>query len=237
MPSTTTTTLDRPLGSPSYAPRVSHSRVAWLPWTDPNPIATTRHERTFAGELAQIAGAPADSHARSDTTAVLNALRGGLTVEQLLENAPGLRPTRLHRAYQDLEERRRVAVEAWQQIAAEPTVASLHEHGQHAAKLVPVLVHRLLETADIDEGLLPRVAAHLVSGVDEVQRLVHNTELELDRRLDPVDAMAISRTLYDPTSDCIFARVEHLPTRVGSLVPTRVAALLNEHVQGLALLS
>lgn len=237
MSTNSTLMLDRPGDGPAYAPRVMWGRVAWLPWVNPGPIATARHERTFIAELAGRAGAPTPEFTRSDLTAVLNALRGGLTVDALLSNAPGLQLGRLYGAYEEIEDRRRRATIAWDAIVADPTPESLEEHGEQAARLVPVLVQRLLETADIDAALLPRVTASLVAGIGDVRRLIHQSEAELDRRVDDATAMAISRTLYDPTSDCVFSRVEHLPERVGSLVPTRVAALLNEHVQGLSFLA
>lgn len=239
MSHTATLTVDRPgiARRPSYAPRLTSGRVAWLPWSNAGAIATANGERDFVTDLASRAGDLGAEATRSDTTAVLNALRGGLSTDQLFANAPGLRPERLYRAYQELEERRRRAAAAWSAIVADPTRASLEHHGEDAARLVPVLVHRLLETADVDPALLPRVAARLAHGVDEVRRLIRNTEVELDRRPDPEHAMALSRALYNPMADCIFGRVEHLPERVGCLMPTRVAALLAEHVEGPALRS
>lgn len=236
MSNLTITISDRaaPHGTPVYSPRVLTGRVVWLPWTDPGPIATSQHERVFVAELAEISGGPASTHSRSDVTAVLNALRGGLSVRRLLESAPGLRPERLHRAYDVLEDRRAGSAAAWAAIVREPTVEGLHRHGGVAARLVPVLVHRLLETADVDPGLLPEVARRLARSVEDVRRLAADIELEMNRHTDPSMAMAISRALYDPTSDCVFGRVEHLPERVGALMPTRVAALLDEHVQGAA---
>lgn len=232
-----TTTVERPADAPTYAPRVSATRAAWLPWSNSGPIATATQERAFVAELMQRSGGPAAEHTRSDITAVLNALRGGLTLDELLANAPGLQLGRLHSAYMDLEERRRQAVDAWMAIVEDPTMATLEHYGEQAARLVPVMVHRLLETADIDRGLLPRVAAYLAQGVDEVRTMIRNTELELDRRIGTDDEMELSRALYDPTTDSMFDRVEHLPERVGSLVPTRVAALLNEHIQSASLLA
>jgi hypothetical protein len=230
----TAMTMDHaaPTGMPSYSPRPMTGRVAWLPWTDPGPIATSQQERVFVAELAEVSGGAASTHARSDATALLNALRGGLSVRRLFAQAPGLRPERVHRAYEVLEERRAGSAAAWAAIVDEPTVGTLHALGGQAARLVPVLVHRLLDTADIDPDLLPEIATRLASGVEDVRRLVHRTELEMNRHADIEMAMAISRALYDPTSDCVFGRVEHLPERVGSLMPTRVAALLDEHVQG-----
>ena len=89
-------------------------------------------------------------------------------------------------------------------------------------------MHRLYETAAIDPRNLPRVAAHLAESVESLRTLVRNAEMQLDQGADTATPTAISRTLYDPTSDAIFARPEHLPERVGSLVPTCVAALLCE---------
>lgn len=215
------------LGS-AFSPRVVVGPVPWLPWVDSNPIATAAREDEFVRTLVEESGGQPASHSRADVTALLNALRGGLTVATLRATCPGVRPDRLYSAYQALEARRAESAGAWAAIIEQPTLESLDEYGDVAACLVPVLVNRLRETASIDAQMLHRVSAHLAAEVDQVRRLVRNSELEIDRQPDSSVAIDISRTLYDPMSDCLFARSDYLPDRVGSLVPTRVAALLHE---------
>ena len=122
MSHTATLTVERPgiARRPSYAPRVTGGRVAWLPWSSSGAISTASREREFIAELTHRAGGVADESTRSDITAVLNALRGGLTIDQLFANAPGLRPERLYGAYERLEALRREASAAWSAIVADP---------------------------------------------------------------------------------------------------------------------
>lgn len=212
----------------TFSPRFLSGPVAWLPWSQTNPITTHARERDFVATLAAISDETPREHTRSDVTALLNALRGGLSVDALLYACPGIAPARLLGAYGTLEALRRDAVAAWSDLVAEPTVASLQHVGERAASLVPSLVNRLREAAMVDPGVLPRVAALLAADVEAVRRAIRNAELELDRTTDAATAIAISRTLYDPTTESLFDRASHLPERVGSLVPSRVAALLGE---------
>jgi hypothetical protein len=207
---------------------VRFSTTSWSPWVDARPVATSAAEARFVADLARRCEARPAPHTRADVTAVLNALRSGLALDELLERAPGLRPGRLYGAHLTLDTHRASAVEAWEVLASHPTVDHLERLGADAARAVPVLVNRLRAAATIDPALLPRVAAQLVDDVARTRSTIARTESELDRCLDDDVAAEIGRTLYDPTGDCLFARNDHLPTRVGALVPRRVAALLGE---------
>lgn len=222
----TTELGDRPTASTTTLPRPTVG--TWLPWSDAGAVATPTFERTFVAELADRAAGATEPHTRRDTTAVLNALRGGLPPDELLERAPGLRPRCLHGAYQALEDRRARSARAWLAIMDHPTLDVLAVHHVAAARLMPVLVERLLDAAMIDPQILPRLGGHIAMAVDETARAAQNIEHELDRCADPERRTSISRTLFDPIADCVYARADHLPVRVGSLVPTRVASLLGE---------
>jgi hypothetical protein len=214
--------------APSTTPRIG--LVAWLPWATAYPIATALQERRFLADLeAACDGAPTE-HTRSDTTACLNALRGGLTLAELLEHAPGLQPSRLFGAYLALDELRRASVAAWNAIVAEGSVDSLRRHGELAAGVVPVLIDRLHRSVTIDPENLPRVVRAAADDVESVRRMIERTERLLDRCFDVEDAVALSQTMYHPMAECLFGRPDHLPTRVGSLMPSQVAALLGERV-------
>ena len=222
---TTTTIIDA--GGPSV--RVPRSLGgSWLPWRDATVVATASTERDFVAALTERADGHVEVHARRDTTAVLNALRGGLTVDELLSRAPGLRPRCLHGAYRALEDQRRRAADAWLAIMDHPTLDVLAAHHVAAARLMPVLVERLLDAAMIDPTILPRLGGHVAAAVQETTRAAERIEQELDACRDPERRTTISRTLFDPHADCVYARDDFLPTRVGSLVSTRVAALLGE---------
>lgn len=204
------------------------STTTWSPWSDARPVTTSASEARFVTDLARRCDERPTPHTRSDTTAVLNALRSGLTVEELLDRAPGLRPSRLYGAYLALDACRVAAVEAWEAIVADPTIDALDHHGDLASRVVPVLVNRLRAVITIAPALLPRITGQLADDVDRTTSAVDRTESELDRCDDADAAAEIGRTLYDPTGDCLFARNDHLPARVGALVPRRVAALLDE---------
>lgn len=221
-----TTTVTTPVDGRAVGTRRS-TTATWLPWRDATTIVTPSVERTFVADLEELAGG-SEAHTRRDTTAVLNALRGGLTAGELLARAPGLRPRCLVGAYHALEQRRRRAARAWLAIMDHPTIDVLAEHHVAAARLMPVLVERMLDAAMIDPAILPRLGGHIGAAVQEIARAAENIERELDRCVDPDRRASISRTLFDPHADCVYARDDHLPVRVGALVPTRVASLLGE---------
>lgn len=165
-------------------------------------------------------------------TALLNALRGGLDVESLLAQAPGLRPERLLGAYRSLGAALRSAADAWETVLANPTPATLAEFGDRAALLLPTPI-----------GHLRRIAHHAPHRLrDETTRVglaaerAAATVRHLERRLDTdgltaEERVAIAGRLFDQHRECALAHDDFLPGRVGALVPTRVAALLGEHRQ------
>lgn len=202
--------------------------TAWTPWSSPHTISTAAHERAFVADLATHCGGDVDEHTRSDTTAVLNALRGGLTWSELHEFLPGVKSRRLYGAYLALDGLRLDAVDAWSSIVAGADVDALDEHGDSAARLVPVMVDRLRRWARIDPGQLADVIALNAAGVTGVTRAIDGVERRLQQCTDEDSARSLSQALYSLNGDCLFARTDHVPARVGSLMPTHVAGLLGE---------
>lgn len=212
-------------------PHPSRPAAIWQLWPGPGAPATTAEEHTFVARLATLApatgGRPAPRERRV-VTAVLNALRCGITVDDLLDRAPGLRPCDLLDAYRDLDRRRRIAVRAWHAMERRRTIDSLTEHGPVAAQLLPVLVARLVTAAEIggERGVAYAIAAASVDLAATAE-----TELRLETamaRRSGAERAAVGRQLYDLYEPGLWSTASYLPTRVGSLVPVRVAALLGE---------
>lgn len=231
---------DRTEDSYRSHPRRTHRRLPaapapvanlWLPWRCRNYPATPAEEHRFVAELVGLADLEATSaHTRSDITAVLNGLRGGLTAHELVEHVPGLPPHRLVAAYRDLEHRRADAAAAWDAIVAAGTPAALREHSVAAALLVPVLIDRLWATLAIGEDAFSTTVAKLGAYVEATARNV--TEIETAIAVWPERAVELGTRLYHPYGDAITNRVDHLARRVGTLTPNRVAALLGESPAG-----
>lgn len=211
----------------------------WMPWSVANRPATSRDEQRFLSDLRLVAttqswspdhqGGPDDQPQRSDTTVVLNALRCGLTVDDLFERAPGLNPVRVLRAYLDLEARREKAVYAWEWIVADPSDSTLHEWGPDAATLMSPLVGQLLDVARRQPTRYAVTVANFAVRIDEIGRCIVELERALDAEpLGSQQGVELGRILYEPAGSALTNQPTHLPARVGTLTPTRVSTLLGE---------
>ncbi|MDJ0767423.1 MAG: hypothetical protein QNJ12_01470 [Ilumatobacter sp.] len=200
----------------------------WVPWEAREWPATTAEETAFVDELSALAGGRSAEPRRSDITAVLNALRSGTTVSQLLDVAPGLRADRLCGAHATVEARRRRSENAFRSILCGRTIEDLERHGDAAALLVPVLVERLLRTADNDPRNYRRVLGTITRQVVDAHHDVAHVETQLSRLQPPSEwGIALGRQL----TQRLMSRAEFLPRRVGVLTPIRVAALLGERLE------
>ena len=203
----------------------------WLPWRCRNWPATPTEEHRFVVELAHLADPDATSaHTRSDVTAVLNGLRGGLTADELTANVPGHPPHRLLAAYRDLDQRRAASVAAWEAIVTDGTSTALRTHSVAAAALVPVLIDRLWAVLSIGDEAYRTTVEKLAAYVDATARNV--AEIETALAVWPERAVELGARLYNPYGDAVTNRVDHLARRVGTLTPNRVAALLGEAPTG-----
>jgi hypothetical protein len=208
----------------------------WHPWASRHWPCTSSEEITFVADLAELAGTAVtadDEFERPDVTTLVTALRCGLTVAELSEKARGLRPRRLAAAHAYMERARADAERAWGSIVAEPTPASLRQHGRVAATLLPVIISHL----DLIERSSRRDLESSVRAADS--EIVHTTQgvVMLEQRLEQCVApsehgRAIGGLLYDAYGDGTWALGTFLAPRVGTLVPLRVAALLGEELPG-----
>ena len=209
----------------------------WHPWVSRFWPSTAREETAFVADLQARAAVGVDAAGRDfdrrDVTALVTALRCGLTVEELLARARGLRPARLLAAHRHLELARAAGQGAWQSIVATPTSAALAHFAPLAATLLPVIVGHLeaidrRTPRDLERGILTADA--------EISRTTQSVLL-LEERLDACTApsdrgRAIGSLLYDAYGDGAWALGTFLSPRVGTLVPLRVASLLGEDTPG-----
>ncbi|MFT4773504.1 MAG: hypothetical protein ACI9ME_000803 [Ilumatobacter sp.] len=207
------------------------ARTIWMPWTPGTKANTPIAEASFVVRLEVLARGKQKANTRSDTTAVLNALRCGLVVDDLLEQAPGLDPARILGAYRALDELRERASTAWSLIAADMTREAVFEFGEEAGKLLPSLVGRLyavIQSSPDDLGPAIRKMAASVqiaeSAVRVIEQELHISAVRSEQRT------SLGRLLYDPRGAGATSRPDYLARRVGTLVPTAVAALLGERV-------
>lgn len=229
-PPITTWVTEPPISTPATTAS-RHRNATWMPWIGRNRLATPHEEAEFVDGLAAMTGATSSTFRRSDVTAVLNALRCGLTVDELLDRAPGLCPGRLFAAYCELDRRRGEANLAWTSITIAGRVEVFREQREDAGKLLPTLVTRLDEVAvesptEFDLVLLQLAAAVASTGAAarRIERVIEAAPTDSER------AVELGRVLYNHTGAGLTGRPDFLPHRVGALVPTRVAALLGESV-------
>lgn len=178
----------------------------------------------FLSELRRRAAGQRRQHSRDDVTAVLNALRGAIDVDHLLEYAPGLDAKTLYSAYKSLDGLRRQAESAWRHITEEKTAAAVFNYYEPASKLLKKPAHRLAILARAIQS--PRNFANVV---DAVNREVEGTsariltfEKELCRHVPRTPPKQLQQLVLLWNSDC------WLPNRVTSLPPVSVQRLLGE---------
>lgn len=203
----------------------------WHLWPGRHWPLTYAEEATFVAELSALATGLRPHATRSDMTAVLNALRCGMCVEELLGAAPGLRPERLLVAYQELDRRRQAAVAAWSAIVDHPTIGALAEHAPLAARALPIPVHRIIAASAYER---PAMLGEDIARSEAMVARIGAAALALEQRLatmHPDDVVDAARELYDPYYPGLWGHPFYLPTRVGALVPVRVRELLGEHHQ------
>lgn len=193
--------------------------------------ASAEEEATFVTELMEASSRePGEaSYRRAEVTAIVTALRNGAGAHDVLAWACGLRPSDLLAAYNDLDRRRREALEAWHELAEDPTTSSLAAYGPAAARLVPAVVGQMTKVMRDTSGAgLPLAAAKLQHRIDEVGRAVAAIERRLAVERDPERARRLGCELFVPFGECLWGDPMFAPSRVGQLSPQRVADLLAE---------
>ncbi len=184
-------------------------------------------------DLERLGGTDAELQwDRGDVTAVLNALRCGIDLAHVLDLAPGLVPRRLLAAYRHLEDSRAAAIAAWMTIAGDPTMSNIAEHGAAAALLLPTPMYRMASLVRRQKKPTAlSVIRELLSDMDQLNRRVSELEQHLASLSYPDTtgtAVELGCLLYQPYRQGLWGHPYYIPTRVGTLTPTRVADLLNE---------
>lgn len=203
---------------------------AWHLWPARNWPANAAEEAAFVADLEERATGhrrPAD---RPHITAVMNALRCGVPVDDLLRFLPGTRPEDLLSAYLHVEARRHVSEQAWLCIEQAPTVEAITEHAPVASRLAPVPVAWLATTCTfVGEGSLAKLVAKVTASMQEMRLQAEAIENDLGTFAPPsLAAVELARTLYDPYTPGLWAHPYYMPPRVGCLTPVRLSDVLGE---------
>jgi len=213
---------------------MSPSSRLWQVWPGRSWPASVTEEQSFVDVLIDRCGDEILSKwTRGDVTALLNALRCGLTPDELFQAGPGLHPVRLLSAYRHLEALRAEAAAAWSALVDQPTVKRIGELGPIAARLVPTPIYRLVEaTKEHNQNAVDIMLAKILFDMRKVQQQVSLVERELaelgNDRKD--EAVAMGCVLYHPYQQGLWGHPYFIPPRVGALTPARVAGLLDEEL-------
>jgi hypothetical protein len=201
------------------------------PWRGRQSPCTADEEHQLVDDLEVLSGdETVDEFERRDVTVLITALRGGLTADALLEQAPGARAHRLLAAHRELDGRRLLAEHAWRTIAVDPTPETFATFALCAAELLPAVISHL---AAYQHDAV-RLAHAIGDAAEQVNRTTRRV-LMLERRLaesvrDPERARELGTLLYDVYGQGAWSLPTYLPPRVGTLVPLRLGALLGDDV-------
>lgn len=225
--------------NPSSRTARSASIEVASPWTGRQVPCNAAEEEAFVEELEVLSGDhDVDEFERRDVTVLITALRGGLMPNELLRQAPGVKPHRLLAAHRELEGRRLIAEHAWRTIAVDASPLAFETFAATAAELLPAVISQLA-TIMHDEH---RLQAAIEDAAEQVSRTSRRV-LMLERRVadggvptafdvdeDPTSTRQLGTLLYDVHGTGAWSHPMFLPPRVGTLVPLRIAALLGEDI-------
>lgn len=189
-------------------------------------MPTAAFEEAFRDRLAQLAdgvrhdGVPR----RTEITAVSTARRSAVDADGVLRIARGLTAERLWHAYCHVEELRAGAHSVLDAFLADPTPERLVRDGQTISTLLPGPTGELEAIAARNPGRLPAAASDLA---DQIRRLDRSVD-EIEARLDAFGSRTLSASLDDGWQTGLFHKSTFRPTRVGAVMPSRLAELLGE---------
>ncbi len=201
------------------------------PWIGRQFACSAAEETAFVDELEILSGHDeVNEFERRDVTVLVTALRCGLTPSELTSQAPGVRPARLLAAHRELETRRMLSEHAWRTISLDRSLLAFETFAACAAELLPAVISHLAAYRH-DAA---RYEAALVDATEQVQRTGRRVHV-LEQRVaesadDPVRARELGTLLYDIYGQGAWSLPSYLPTRVGTLVPLRVGALLGDDI-------
>lgn len=199
------------------------------PWSGHGIPATATAERRFVDELRHLVGDRSTTHQRLELTVLMTALRSGVSLAELLGQAPGIDPRRLLAAYRAVEERRSLAEHAWDAIAADPRPETFDLFRISATPLLPVLLSSLAEMRVDAERFVDDLSA-AIDAVASTTARVLALEACLDEDLDVNRQRELGAVLHDIGGNCAWNVPTYLPVRVGTLMPVRLDALIGNSV-------
>lgn len=211
----------------------------WHLWPGRNYPATAVEEAQFVSEMrakAETTRPKTDGKKkrqaidRGDVTSVVNALRCGLTFSELSTRAPGLKAHRLLDAYEEIERLREQSVTAWLRMVEESSLEGIVNWASAAAVLMGTPVRRVQPaSANVDDKTIAEQVRLCHEKVMGTNRRAERVEGILNEgRVSAREAVELGRLLYDPYDPSLWADPYFLPTRVGTLMPLRLADLLGE---------
>lgn len=215
----------------------------WSPWGQRGLPGSAAFEAAFLDRLQTLVaedprdlGLVPEGYQRHHVTALITALRDSVTADQMLQRAPGLHGAVLLRAYNGVEQRRTEAALAWNMIVSTPSVATIAHAGWLATRLVPAAmshVHAFVRRNPGDAHGLAQAVGRINGEIQVTNALAADLEAALAAENIPRStAQQIGDLLYDRYGEGIWSRSTFMSTRVGTLVPARLATLLDEHCAG-----
>ncbi|MFA5566590.1 MAG: hypothetical protein WC184_11880 [Acidimicrobiia bacterium] len=208
-------------------PTVTQRTYIWQYFEGRGWPLTANEETIFVRQLRKIAENTTQEPSRSEITAVLNGMRCGLSTTNLLEQVPGLCPSKLYGAYRFLAQQLRTSLKAWDSIVAESSLSSLEVWGDNAAKVLPSVINQIQAYSEFaSTKQLSKRITHLNNNI--VTHGVHALQVEhwMATSKNTITKAELGRFLYDPYQVGVWSQAYFLPTRVGVLTPTIVNNLL-----------
>lgn len=204
-----------------------HMTEIFHPWSSRMWPCSPAEEASFVVDLNRTALTTTTEFDRRDVTALVTALRCGLSAEELLDAARGLKPSRLVAAYVELDRRRSISAGAWLAVTEDGTLGALEQYMMAASLLLPGILGQVVR--DVRRtGDAQRVIVGAAARVNRATGEVLALEQGLDHGVTTLRAREIGALLNDGHETGAWNLEAFLPSRVGSLMPLRVAALLGE---------
>ncbi len=202
------------------------------PYGPSDQAPTTAFEREFRRRIAELGsvvrrGAPTPR--RSTITALLTALRSGISADRLLAVARGLTPQDLADAYDHVARTRAQARSALDRLIEDPTIECFDAEREAIASLLPQMAASLSRLAEEFPDSLPAAVENLAEQMQELERSVDVIEERIEEGSG--DWWVHVAELDDGRSGGIQHHPCYCPRRVGDIVPVRLAYLMGDHKQ------
>lgn len=202
----------------------------WHPWPGRCWPLLSDEERSLVQSLRELDAPPQPSAERGDLTIILDTIRTGVDLSYVKDLLPGLELARLLVAYEKLDVLRLGALDAWDTFKNTPTHDSLQTLGPKFEPLFPLPLSRLLKAlVRGGESAMEDQLAFIISEMTKITHKAQEIEALLKLIEPPSDqGVELGRFLYDPYTPGLWGSPYYRPSRVGSLIPVRVRALLGE---------